>query len=92
MVLSKRNEINYFYIVIALFLTQLALNLAWPSVFNDSKYFQSLMMIIVMIVFSTIYAYMVYETEPNASYLIWPYIAWVTFAGIINVAYYLEAS
>jgi tryptophan-rich sensory protein len=49
-------------------------------------------MIGVMIVFSTIYAYMIYDTEPNASYLIWPYIGWVTFAGIINAAYYLEAS
>jgi tryptophan-rich sensory protein len=92
MVLSKRNELNYSNIVIALFIIQLALNLAWPSVFNDSKYLQSLLMIGVMIVFSTIYAYMIYDTERNASYLIWPYIAWVTFAGIINAAYYLEAS
>jgi benzodiazapine receptor len=92
MVLSRRTEINYSNIAIALFLTQLAVNLAWPSVFNDSKYFQSLLMIGVMIVFSTIYAYLIYDTEPNASYLIWPYIAWVTFAGIINAAYYLEAS
>ena len=92
MVLSRRTEINYSNIAIALFLTQLAVNLAWPSVFNDSKYFQSLLMIGVMIVFSTIYAYLIYKTEPNASYLIWPYIAWVTFAGIINAAYYLEAS
>ena len=51
-----------------------------------------LLVIGVMIVFSTIYAYMIYDTEPNASYLIWPYIGWVTFAGIINAAYYLEAS
>lgn len=92
MVLSRRTEINYSNIVITLFLTQLVVNLAWPSVFNDTKYLQSLVMIVVMIVFSTIYAYLIYETEPNASYLIWPYIAWVTFAGIINAAYYLEAS
>ena len=92
MVLSRRTEINYSNIVITLFLTQLVVNLAWPSVFNDTKYLQSLVMIVVMIVFSTIYAYLIYETEPKASYLIWPYIAWVTFAGIINAAYYLEAS
>ena len=52
MVLSRRSVINYSNIAIALFLTQLAVNLAWPSVFNDTKYLQSLVMIVVMIVFA----------------------------------------
>ena len=90
--LSKRDELDNYWLIVSLFAIQLALNLAWPSIFNSEKYLLSLIMIIFMVIFTIIYAYLIYETIPFASMIVWPYIAWVSFAGIINVAYYLEAN
>ena len=90
--LSKRDELDNYWLIASLFAIQLALNLAWPSVFNSEKYLLSLIMIVFMIIFTIIYAYLIYETIPFASMIVWPYIAWISFAGIINAAYYLEAN
>ena len=90
--LSKRDELNNYWLIVSLFAIQLALNLAWPSVFNSEQYLLSLIMIVFMIIFTIIYAYLIYETIPFASMIVWPYIAWISFAAIINVAYYLEAN
>ena len=88
--LSKINEIDQFGIIVILFFMQLALNFAWSGVFNSANYLLSTFMILGMVIFTTIYAWMIYEHTPTASKLVWPYIAWVSFAGIINVAYYLN--
>jgi len=45
-----------------------------------------------MIIFTILYAYMTYNKAKKASQLVWPYIAWISFAALINTAYYLEAS
>ena len=90
--LSKRDELDNYWLIVSLFAIQLALNLAWPSVFNSEQYLLSLIMIVFMIIFTIIYAYLIYETIPFASMIVWPYIAWISFAAIINVAYYLEAN
>ena len=90
--LSKRDELDNYWLIVSLFAIQLALNLAWPSVFNSEQYLLSLIMIVFMIIFTLIYAYLIYETIPFASMIVWPYIAWISFAAIINVAYYLEAN
>ena len=89
--LSKRNEIPRPNLIIALFIIQLIVNLRWPMVFNSEEYFISLLMIIVMVVFTVIYASMLYDTAKAASMLVWPYIAWVSFAGLINLAYLLNS-
>ena len=91
-VLNVREEVPQSYLIVALFFIQLGVNLAWPSMFNSERYLLSLMMIVVMVVFTGIYAFAVYKPAPTASMLVWPYIAWVSFAGAINLAYYLEAS
>ena len=90
-VLSKQEDLQQFNLVVACFLIQLALNLAWPSVFNSEQYLISLMMIIGMVVFSLWYVFLINETAPFASRLMWPYIAWVSFAGLINTAYWLNS-
>lgn len=90
--LSKRDELDNYWLIVSLFAIQLALNLAWPSVFNSEQYLFSLIMIVFMTIFSIIYAYLIYETIPFASMIVWPYIAWISFAAIINAAYYLEAN
>ena len=87
----NRSEINYRNIAISLFVIQMIANLMWPSVFNDAKYLQSLLLIVVMVALTVVYAYLTYDGDKQGSMLVWPYIAWVTFAGIINAAYYLHA-
>lgn len=90
-VLSKQEDLQQFNLIVACFLIQLALNLAWPSVFNSEQYLLSLVMIIGMVVFSLWYVFLINETAPFASRLMWPYIAWVSFAGLINTAYWLNS-
>jgi len=86
----NREKLEQFNLIIFLFLTQLALNLLWPNVFNSAEYLISLIMLVFIIIFSILYAYLLFQKVPNASQLVWPYIAWVTFAAIINAAYYLQ--
>ena len=90
-VLSRQDELQHFRLIVVFFVIQLALNLAWPSVFNSEQYLISLLMIIGMIGFSVGYLFLTYETIPFASRLMWPYIAWVSFAGLINTAYLLNS-
>jgi len=90
-VLNKRDDLQQFNLIILCFVIQFALNLAWPSVFNSERYLLSLLMIIGMVVFSIAYVVLIHETTPFASRLMWPYIAWVSFAGIINAAYLLNS-
>jgi len=90
-ILSRQEDLQQFNLIVACFLIQLALNLAWPSVFNSEQYLISLLMIIGMVVFSTWYVFLIHETSPFASRLMWPYIAWVFFAGLINTAYWLNS-
>ena len=90
-ILSKKEELQQFNLIVVCFIIQLALNLAWPSVFNSEQYLISLLMIIGMIVFSIVYVVLIHETIPFASRLMWPYIVWVSFAGIINTAYLLNS-
>lgn len=86
----NRDKFEKFNPIVFFFLAQLTLNLLWPSVFNSEDYLLSLVMISFMIIFSIIYAYLIFKPLPYASKLVWPYISWVTFAAIINTAYYLQ--
>ena len=88
--LTNRDKIDNKMLVFGFFLIQIALNLMWPDVFNSARYLLSLIMIVLMTLFSILYAVLIYESVPVASKLVWPYIAWIAFASIINVAYYLE--
>ena len=88
---NLRNKINNSNTAIWLFLVQLIVNLAWPRVFNSEEYFISLIMIVIMVIFTSLYAYIVYEVNKKGSLIVLPYILWVSFAGVINAAYYLHA-
>ena len=91
MVLSRKEKISNSNIIITLFLIQLLVNLMWPNVFNSGEYLTSFLMIIIMLVFTLIYAYVTFGPAKEASMLVWPYILWVSFAGMINFAYFLNA-
>ena len=88
--ITNRDKIDNKMLVFGFFFIQMALNLMWPDVFNSARYLLSLVMIILMTLFSILYAVFIYESVPIASKLVWPYIAWIAFASMINVAYYLE--
>ena len=91
MMLAKREEISNSNLVIGLFVIQMIANLLWPNVFNSAEYLASFLLIVIMAVFTAVYAYMIYSPAKEASMLVWPYIAWVSFAGMINLAYYFNA-
>ena len=91
MTFNKKEDISYSNIVFISFFIQIILNFLWPSVFNSEKYLLSLIMLILMIFFTIVYAYLIYQTVPTASKLVWPYIAWMAFAAVINAAYYLNS-
>ncbi|MDC0963282.1 tryptophan-rich sensory protein, partial [Euryarchaeota archaeon] len=72
MVLSKKDEISNSNIIITLFLIQLLVNIMWPNVFNSAEYLISFLMIVIMVVFTVIYAYVTYGPAKEASMLVWP--------------------
>ena len=88
---NLRNKINKSNTAIWLFVVQLIVNLAWPRVFNSEEYLISLIMIVIMVIFTSMYAYIVYEMNKKGSLIVLPYILWVSFAGMINATYYLHA-
>ena len=88
---NLRNKINKSNTAIWLFVIQLIVNLAWPRVFNSEEYLISLIMIVIMVIFTSMYAYIVYEVNKKGSLIVLPYILWVSFAGMINATYYLHA-
>ena len=91
LLLSKREAITKHNLLIMIFLVQLFVNLMWPTVFNSADYLVSLLMIVVMVMFTATYAYLTYEHAREVSMLVWPYIGWVSFAGVINLAYLIYA-
>ena len=90
--LSKRDQFENLNLIIIAFLIQIVMIFTWPFVFNSEKYLMSLFMIIIMIIFTVIYVFLTYKVVPVASKLVLPYLLWISFAGIINIAYYLEAN
>lgn len=68
-----------------LFGLQLLLNLLWsPVFFGLHEIFLSLVIILILLylIVKTIQEF--YKVDKVASYLLWPYIAWVSFATILN--------
>lgn len=90
--LSKKDQLENLNLIFIAFLIQIVMIFTWPFVFNSEKYLMSLFMIIIMIIFTLIYVFLTYKVVPVASKLVLPYLLWISFAGIINIAYYLEAN
>jgi tryptophan-rich sensory protein len=72
------------------FFTQLALNFIWSFLFftlqSPLLAFIEMLVLLAMIVLTMIYTYPVSKT---ASYLLIPYIAWVSFATLLTLAIFL---
>lgn len=74
---------------IAIFLVQLLLNFSWSFFFF---YFNTILLalIVIVILWSTIVLMLTrfYKLKPLAAYLNIPYLLWVSFATVLNVAYF----
>lgn len=69
-----------------LYLLQLLLNLLWSIVFfgiNSIAGALAVIIILWIIIFLTIKQFRRFNR--NASFLLWPYIAWVSFASVLNL-------
>ncbi len=73
-----------------LFAIQLLMNFIWPSIFDSGAYGWSLLVIIIMVIASIGYAITVRPESAIAFWLIIPYVAWISFATILNIWYYQE--
>jgi benzodiazapine receptor len=74
---------------LALFLVQLALNLAWTWIFFR-KHAVGTALIEVIALWAAIAVTMLAfrRVEPGAGWLMAPYLAWVTFASVLNAAFW----
>lgn len=80
---KKKKSLKIFWI-------QLALNLSWSPIFFGLKNITlALLVILIMWVYivKTIKAFT--KIDKTAGYLLWPYLAWVSFATILNLSIWL---
>jgi benzodiazapine receptor len=75
-----QNKLGLFY-----FVFQLVLNVSWPYVFFTLKnIFYSLVIIILLFVFILLTIMQIKNTSRWASFLLIPYLLWVSFAAYLN--------
>ena len=90
LVWTSRKKGKIFNIAIGLFAVQLALNILWSFFFFYLQSpFSALIEIIILwfaILFTIIYFFRISKA---AGYLLLPYIAWVSFAALLNFAIFL---
>lgn len=73
-----------------IFVIQLVLNFSWSPIFFGAKQiFLALLVIVIMWIFilKTIKAFA--KIDKTASYLLYPYLAWVSFATLLNFSVWL---
>jgi tryptophan-rich sensory protein len=72
-------------LAVGLFVAQMLLNFAWsPVFFGMHQVRTALFIIIAMLVLSIIVAVLFLRIRPVAAYLMIPYIAWLSFATVLN--------
>ena len=90
MIWEKRKKNKNAANAIKLFAVQLVLNAVWSPIFFGAKnLFLSLIVIIFMwfAILKTIRAFA--KVNKTASYLLYPYIAWVSFASVLNFSIWM---
>ena len=76
-------------LAILFFVIQLVLNFCWSFIFFYFKMIDfALVEIVVLWIMIAIMLILFYRIKPLAAYLNIPYLLWVTFASILNGAYY----
>ncbi len=73
----------------AIYYLQLVVNFFWPILFfNKRAFLISFIWLVLLWVFIIIMVYRFYRIRPIAGLLQLPYLAWVTFAGVLNFSVY----
>lgn len=87
---NKSGKTKQFKIAITFFISQLVLNSLWSIIFFGLKLpliaFIEIIVLWIFILLTIIYSY---KISKIASYLLIPYILWVSFASILNLSIYL---
>lgn len=69
---------------------QLIFNFFWSIIFFGGEwYLLALLWLVILWIFIVLTIREFYQISKGAAYLLLPYIIWVTFAGILNLAIYL---
>jgi tryptophan-rich sensory protein len=75
---------------IVVFVVQLVLNLSWSPVFFGLKSILLALLIIVVMLFYIVKTIRLFaKIDKNAAYLLYPYLAWVSFATMLNFSIWL---
>lgn len=70
---------------LAIFFTQLVLNLLWPAIFFGlHQYFWAFIEILALLMTIIITMLSFYKKSKTSAYLLVPYLLWVSFATILN--------
>lgn len=78
------------YIALTFFIIQLILNLSWSSVFFTAKQLLASCIIISLLLVSIIGVMITfYKVNPVSTYLLIPYVIWVSFATYLNIYIYI---
>lgn len=74
-----------FCMALVFFLIQLFFNLSWSRIFfKDKKIETALYTVIYMIIFTILTVYNFYKIDKISSYLLMPYLVWISFAAYLN--------
>ena len=72
---------------LTLFIVQMVFNILWSFIFfNQHELFLAFLDIVLMWIFIVLSMISFYKISPKASLLLIPYIIWVTYASILNLA------
>lgn len=84
---TKKKNVSY---AVSVFFIQLTLNVSWSIVFFGLKNIPGSLIVITSLWFSIAYLISRFnKINKTAGTLLWPYLAWVTFAGILNFSIWI---
>ena len=85
LVVNKDNDIFNFKIAIIAFTFQLVFNLIWTTIFFKLQRPKlALLDLFFTLIFTVISIYYFYKVYPISSYLLIPYVLWLSFAAYLN--------
>lgn len=82
-----KSDHRYSVLAAILFMVQLALNFIWsPVFFNQKQYVTALVILLAMLTITVFLAVIMWQISKTASFMLIPYILWMSFASYLNAA------